>query len=126
MTSIIFILFVDTDGLQSDKSSESITMSRNTKHSQGDRRRIPLRPVMVYIHGESYSWGSGNLHDGRALATYGKLIVITFNYRLGVFGKHNKCTCNSMTSFFSLFNSSTSFTLGHWNEVDIKISYRKI
>merc|ERR1719361_1664174 len=61
-------------------------MSRNTKHSQGDRRRIPLRPVMVYIHGESYSWGSGNLHDGRALATYGKLIVITFNYRLGVFG----------------------------------------
>ena len=100
MTSIIFILFVDTDGLQSDKSSESITMSRNTKHSQGDRSRFPLRPVMVYIHGESYSWGSGNLHDGRALATYGKLIVITFNYRLGVFGKHNKCTYNSMTSFF--------------------------
>ena len=78
---------------------------------------------MVYIHGESYSWGSGNLHDGRALATYGKLIVITFNYRLGVFGKHNKCTCNSMTS---LFYSSTSFKFGHWNEVDIIISYPKI
>ena len=63
-------------------------MSGNTKHSQGDRRhQANLRPVMVYIHGESYSWGSGNLHDGRALATYGKLIVITFNYRLGVFGK---------------------------------------
>ena len=68
-------------------NSESI-MSGNTKHSQGDRgRKLPLRPVMVYIHGESYSWGSGNLHDGRALATYGKLIVITMNYRLGVFGK---------------------------------------
>ena len=65
-------------------------MSGNTKHSQGDRRQqATLRPVMVYIHGESYSWGSGNLHDGRALATYGKLIVITFNYRLGVFGKLN-------------------------------------
>ena len=98
MTSIIFILFVDTDGLQSDKSSESITMSRNTKHSQGDRGRFPLRPVMVYIHGESYSWGSGNLHDGRALATYGKLIVITFNYRLGVFGKRNTNLCNDMES----------------------------
>ena len=107
MTSIIFILFVDTDDLQSDKSSESITMSRNTKHSQGDRRRILLRPVMVYIHGESYSWGSGNLHDGRALATYGKLIVITFNYRLGVFGKRNMNLFNDMeSSFFIIHNIS--------------------
>ncbi|CAB4059941.1 NLGN [Lepeophtheirus salmonis] len=36
--------------------------------------------------GESYSWGSGNLYDGRVLASYGRVIVITFNYRLGVFG----------------------------------------
>ena len=45
---------------------------------------------MVYIHGEGFSWGSGNLHDGRSLATYGKVIVVTINYRLGVLGK--KCT----------------------------------
>jgi carboxylesterase type B len=45
-----------------------------------------LHPVMVYIHGESFSWGSGNLHDGRVLATYGKVIVVTVNYRLGVLG----------------------------------------
>ena len=44
-------------------------------------------PVMVIIHGESYSWGSGNLYDGRALASYGKIIVITINFRLGVLGK---------------------------------------
>ena len=44
-------------------------------------------PVMVYIHGESFLWGSGNLHDGRALATYGKVIVVTINFRLGVLGK---------------------------------------
>ena len=44
-------------------------------------------PVMVFIHGESFSWGSGNIFDGRVLATYGRVIVITFNYRLGVFGK---------------------------------------
>ena len=42
---------------------------------------------MVYIHGEGFSWGSGNLHDGRSLATYGKVIVVTINYRLGVLGK---------------------------------------
>ena len=48
-----------------------------------------LYPVMVYIHGEGFSWGSGNLHDGRSLATYGKVIVITINYRLGVLGMYN-------------------------------------
>ena len=44
-------------------------------------------PVVVFLHGESFSWGSGNLHDGRVLATFGKVVVITLNYRLGVFGK---------------------------------------
>ena len=44
---------------------------------------------MVFIHGESFSWGSGNLFDGRVLATYGKVVVITINYRLGVFGEKN-------------------------------------
>ena len=44
-------------------------------------------PVLVIIHGESFSWGSGNLYDGRALATYGQMVVITINFRLGVFGK---------------------------------------
>ena len=88
MTSFLFpFLFLDIDDLESSMNSDSI-MPGNTKHSQGDRGRMTqLRPVMVYIHGESYSWGSGNLHDGRALATYGNLIVITMNYRLGVFGE---------------------------------------
>eukprot|EP00094_Tigriopus_californicus_P003297 TCALIF_03172-PA protein Name:"Similar to nlg-1 Neuroligin-1 (Caenorhabditis elegans)" AED:0.14 eAED:0.14 QI:0/0.92/0.71/0.92/1/1/14/10/968 len=43
-------------------------------------------PVLVFIHGESFSWGSGNLYDGRVLASYGNTIVVTFNFRLGVFG----------------------------------------
>ena len=83
-----FFVVADTGALSSMNSflSDSI-LPENTKNARGDRRVIPLRPVMVYIHGESYSWGSGNLHDGRALATYGRLIVITMNYRLGVFGK---------------------------------------
>lgn len=43
-------------------------------------------PVIVYIHGESYSWNSGNPYDGRILASYTDMIVITLNYRLGVLG----------------------------------------
>lgn len=45
------------------------------------------KPVMVYIHGGSYMEGTGNLYDGSVLASYGNVIVITVNYRLGVLGK---------------------------------------
>ncbi|XP_061681509.1 neuroligin-1 isoform X2 [Syngnathoides biaculeatus] len=44
------------------------------------------KPVMVFIHGGSYMEGTGNLFDGSVLASYGNVIVITVNYRLGVLG----------------------------------------
>ena len=47
-----------------------------------------LVPVMVFVHGESFKWGSGNLWDGRVLASFGNVIVITFNYRLGILGNY--------------------------------------
>lgn len=45
------------------------------------------RPVLVWIYGGRFVSGSGAdpLHDGSALATAG-LVVVTFNYRSGVFG----------------------------------------
>ncbi len=44
-------------------------------------------PVMVWIHGGSFNVGSGSqaIYDGEALARRG-VVVVTFNYRLGVFG----------------------------------------
>ncbi|CAB0032303.1 unnamed protein product [Trichogramma brassicae] len=50
--------------------------------SEGGRRH----PVLVFIHGESYDWGSGNTYDGSVLAAYSDQVVITINYRLGVLG----------------------------------------
>lgn len=46
------------------------------------------RPVMVWIHGGAYCVGSSSqtVYDGRHLAETGDLIVVTVNYRLGVFG----------------------------------------
>uniref|UniRef100_A0A8C6XJG3 Carboxylesterase type B domain-containing protein n=1 Tax=Naja naja TaxID=35670 RepID=A0A8C6XJG3_NAJNA len=44
------------------------------------------KPVMVYIHGGSYMEGTGNIVDGSILASYGNVIVVTINYRLGVLG----------------------------------------
>lgn len=42
--------------------------------------------VMVYVHGESFEWGTGNIYDGSVLASAGHVIVITLNYRLGILG----------------------------------------
>ena len=38
-------------------------------------------PVVVFVHGESFDWGTGNAYDGRFLAGLGKVIVVTLNYR---------------------------------------------
>ncbi|XP_035713030.1 neuroligin-4, Y-linked [Folsomia candida] len=45
-----------------------------------------VRPVLVYIHGGKFSWGSGNLSDGTILAAYGDVIFVSLNYRLNVLG----------------------------------------
>ncbi|XP_043558148.1 neuroligin-1 isoform X3 [Chiloscyllium plagiosum] len=51
-----------------------------------DIRDSGPKPVMVFIHGGSYMEGTGNILDGSVLASYGNVIVITVNYRLGVLG----------------------------------------
>ena len=60
-------------------------------------------PVLVFVHGESFSWGSGNLYDGRVLATYANSVVVTFNYRLGIFGEFRKEESSSLDCCRCLF-----------------------
>lgn len=43
-------------------------------------------PVMVWWHGGGYTSGSGSAYDAQRLASRGHVIVVTVNYRLGVFG----------------------------------------
>ncbi|MBU9723022.1 MULTISPECIES: carboxylesterase/lipase family protein [Bacillaceae] len=47
-----------------------------------------LRPVMVWIHGGGFNFGSGkeDLFHGTSFVTRGDVVVVTFNYRLGPFG----------------------------------------
>ncbi|XP_051035455.1 neuroligin-3 isoform X3 [Phodopus roborovskii] len=54
--------------------------------TEDDIRDSGAKPVMVYIHGGSYMEGTGNMIDGSVLASYGNVIVITLNYRVGVLG----------------------------------------
>ncbi len=50
---------------------------------------------MIYVHGESFQWGSGNLWDARVLAAHGGVLVVTFNYRLGALGEFRDATTYS-------------------------------
>jgi para-nitrobenzyl esterase len=47
-----------------------------------------MRPVLVWIHGGAFTMGSGSqpFYDGRLLSSRGDVVVVTINYRLGVFG----------------------------------------
>ncbi|KAK3103249.1 hypothetical protein FSP39_017824 [Pinctada imbricata] len=45
-----------------------------------------LKAVMVWIHGGAYIHGQGSRYDGSRLATIGNVVVVTVNYRLGLFG----------------------------------------
>ena len=49
--------------------------------------------VIMFIHGESFEWNSGNPYDGSVLASYGKVIFITINYRVGVLGESCSLLC---------------------------------
>jgi para-nitrobenzyl esterase len=53
------------------------------EHAEGTRR---LRPVMVWIHGGGNTVGSADPYDGSTLATEENVVVVTLNYRLGIFG----------------------------------------
>ncbi|XP_077141104.1 neuroligin-3 isoform X1 [Ranitomeya variabilis] len=71
-------------GPSAKKQGEEV--SDNDEDEEGDIRDTGAKPVMVYIHGGSYMEGSGNMIDGSVLASYGTVIVITLNYRVGVLG----------------------------------------
>ena len=51
------------------------------------RRDAPL-PVMVWLHGGAYVFGSAGapLYDGARLAELGDVVVVSINHRLNVFG----------------------------------------
>ena len=43
-------------------------------------------PVMVWWHGGGYETGAGSPYDAQRMASQGNVIVVTLNYRLGIFG----------------------------------------
>jgi para-nitrobenzyl esterase len=56
-----------------------VTTPRSTGHGR-------LRPVMVWLHGGGSSYGTASEFGAHRLAVGGDVVVVTTNYRLGVFG----------------------------------------
>ncbi|MDI9916600.1 carboxylesterase/lipase family protein [Rhodococcus sp. IEGM 1379] len=55
------------------------------------------KPVMVWIHGGAYFRGASSqpVYDGTSLASNGDVVVVTINYRIGVFGFVDFSSLNS-------------------------------
>lgn len=47
-----------------------------------------LNPVLVYIHGGGYEYGSGEFEGRPGYFMDYDIVLVTLNYRLGLMGKH--------------------------------------
>ncbi|XP_053685774.1 neuroligin-4, X-linked-like [Sabethes cyaneus] len=71
--------------LLANQSEDCLTLNIYVPGS-GSRGLEAPYSIFFYIHGEAYDWGSGNPYDGSVLASYGHVIVVTVNFRLGILG----------------------------------------
>jgi para-nitrobenzyl esterase len=80
-------------------------------------------PVVVYIHGGAFSSGAGDIavYDGTNLAATG-LIVVTINYRLGVFGflAHPDLTAESDHHSSGNYGLLDQIAALHWVRANIR------
>ncbi|KAK0158567.1 hypothetical protein PV328_009550 [Microctonus aethiopoides] len=63
---------------------------------------------MVFIHGESFEWNSGNPYDGTVLAAYGNVVFVTINFRLGILGFLRPGTSDDAASNFGLLDQTAA------------------
>ncbi|KAK6633554.1 hypothetical protein RUM44_004161 [Polyplax serrata] len=72
-----------------NQSEDCLYLNIYAPAQAGSREQTGSRkyPVLLFVHGESYEWNSGNAYDGSVLASYGGLVVVTVNYRLGILGE---------------------------------------
>jgi para-nitrobenzyl esterase len=74
-------------GIPESSESEDCLYLNVTVPAPGDQPPSGgKRPVLVWIHGGGFVGGSSGLYDLSELARSGDLVVVSMNYRLGVFG----------------------------------------
>ncbi|XP_058801799.1 uncharacterized protein LOC131670313 [Phymastichus coffea] len=89
-----------------DKQNEDcLYLNIYAPHQNASQRNSLERyPVIVFIHGESYEWNSGNPYDGSVLAAYGNVVFVSLNFRLGILGFLRPGTKDNTPSNFGLWD----------------------
>uniref|UniRef100_A0A8W7PZ26 Carboxylesterase type B domain-containing protein n=1 Tax=Anopheles coluzzii TaxID=1518534 RepID=A0A8W7PZ26_ANOCL len=76
-------------------------------------------PVIVFLHGESFEWNSGNPYDGTVLASYSDLVVVTLNYRLGILGFLNANPSPQLRARVANYGLMDQMAALHWVQQNI-------
>ncbi|KAK6633289.1 hypothetical protein RUM44_003890 [Polyplax serrata] len=85
----------------------------------GTKGHTAKHPVLVFIHGESYDWNSGNPYDGSVLASYADLVVVTLNYRLGILGFLNANVAPHLKARVANYGLMDQIAALHWIQQNI-------
>ncbi|XP_063836518.1 neuroligin-1-like [Ostrinia nubilalis] len=78
-------------------------------------------PVVIFIHGESFEWNSGNVYDGAVLASYAGVVVITINYRLGILGFLNANPIPHLKARVANYGLMDQIAALHWVQQNIAL-----
>ncbi len=73
-------------------------------------------PVLVFIYGGGFTQGNGAAYDGTWLAATGKVIVVTMNYRNGIFGFYANRALGNATGNYGLEDQQAAL---HWVQRNI-------
>ncbi|XP_072394349.1 neuroligin-4, Y-linked [Diabrotica undecimpunctata] len=90
-------------------------------YAPADGSSESLRPVIVYIHGESFEWNSGNPYDGSVIASYADLVVITINYRLGILGFLNANPAPHLKARVANYGLMDQIAALHWIQQNVAL-----
>ncbi|KAK6170940.1 hypothetical protein SNE40_019219 [Patella caerulea] len=93
--------FYDTSTVNDYQNEDCLYLNVFSPDTEQSGKRYP---VFIWIHGGSFSVGSGRATTSSILAGYGEVIVVSVNYRLGVFG------------FLSSGNSAAGGNYGLWDQ----------
>ncbi|KJH41052.1 Carboxylesterase [Dictyocaulus viviparus] len=77
---------------------------------ENSHRQSPL-PVLVVVHGDEYGWNAGSPYNGSILASHGQIVVVTLNYRLGVFGFLGRCESSSCSGNSGISDLVSALTM---------------
>ncbi|KAL4976884.1 Alpha/Beta hydrolase protein [Aspergillus desertorum] len=96
--------------------AERRTKGRTAETEEG-RRKGKAKAVMLFVHGGGFGEGAGSVgfYDGVDLATERDVVVVTFNYRLNIFGYPNAPGLDSAEQNVGLLDQRLAVEWVHQN-----------